>query len=277
MKRLIICLAALVLALGCAACQSQNSVAAHVLENTDQLVSKDQLKSQSSNAEIGYQLDLPEKGEEIAVVTLKSGEAFKLRFFPEEAPKAVYNFKLHAIKGYYDNTLFHRVLKNFMIQGGDPEGTGRGGESVWGGIFEDEFNSNLVNIDGAVSMANSGADANGSQFFVNATNGVQPQWDSYEKGFELYEQDPDSFTAGYGRWIKMDLVSDQMKELYNEHGGNPHLDGYYSTTGEGHTVFAQVFEGMEDVYKLSQVETTGDEGSTPVKQLVIESVEITTY
>lgn len=276
MKKISLCLLALVLAFTCTACNSNNSPAARVLENQEETVSQDKLKPQARNSEIGYQLDMPEKGEEIAIVTLKSGENFKLRFFPEEAPKAVYNFKLHAIQGYYDNLTFHRVMKNFMIQGGDPQGNGTGGESVWNGAFADEFQSNLLNIDGAVSMANSGADTNGSQFFINATGGAKPRWDSYQEGFEMYKQDPDTFTANYGRWIDMDKVTDKMKELYNEHGGNPHLDGAYSTTGEGHTVFAQVFEGMDDVLKLSETEV-GEDGSTPLTPLVIESVEITTY
>ena len=109
------------------------------------------------------------KGEEIAVITMASGESIKLRFFPDEAPKAVYNFKLHALKGYYDGLTFHRVIQGFLIQGGDPAGNGTGGESVWGESFEDEFNANLLNLDGAVSMANSGANTNGSQFFINNT------------------------------------------------------------------------------------------------------------
>ena len=120
----------------------------------------------------GYQLEQPEEGEEIAIVTMESGEVIKLRFFPDEAPKAVYNFKLHALEGYYDGLTFHRIMEGFMIQGGDPSGDGTGGESVWGQDFADEFNKNLLNIDGAVAMANAGADTNGSQFFINATRCV---------------------------------------------------------------------------------------------------------
>lgn len=277
MKRWFLCLLALLIALSCTACAaSDGSPATAVLKNQDQLILRDQLKSTSNHEAVGYQLDPPEKGEEIAIVTMLSGESFKLRFFPDEAPKAVYNFKLHAIQGYYDGLTFHRIVKGFMIQGGDPQGDGFGGESVWGEGFEDEFNSNLVNIDGAVAMANSGANTNGSQFFINATSGTKPNWDNYQLGFEQYQNDPDAFTASYGRWIKMDQVPDEMKTLYNENGGNPHLDGYYSTTGEGHTVFAQVFEGMENVTALMDT-PVGEDGSTPVEDVVIRRVEITTY
>lgn len=278
MKKMFLCLLALTVVLSCTACTSkgQTSPAAKVLGNVEEVVPADQLKPVSNGERIGYQLDPPEKGEEIAIVTMKDGKTFKLRFFPDEAPKAVYNFKLHAIQGYYDGLTFHRIMENFMIQGGDPQGSGYGGESVWEEPFGDEFNENLLNIDGAVSMANSGANTNGSQFFINATNKSQTDWENYEEGFEVYKNDPDTFTASYGRWIKMDLVSDEMKELYNQHGGNPHLDGYYSTMGVGHTVFAQVFEGMDDVTELSKTEV-GSDGSTPVNDVIIEKIEIVTY
>lgn len=276
MKKVTLSFALLFLCVFCTACAAKASPAASVLEHSEELIEKTQLTASSNHEKIGYQLDPPEKGEEIAVVTMKSGETFKLRFFPEEAPKAVYNFKLHAIQGYYDGLTFHRIMENFMIQGGDPDGNGTGGESVWGEAFEDEFQSNLLNIDGSVSMANSGANTNGSQFFINATGGTQVNWENYEEGFKLYQEDPDAFSATYGRWIKMDLVPEEMKTLYNEHGGNPHLDGYYSTMGIGHTVFAQVFEGFDNVLALSKTEV-GADGSTPVEDVVIEKIEITTY
>ncbi|EPX71822.1 WD repeat containing cyclophilin family peptidyl- prolyl cis-trans isomerase Cyp9 [Schizosaccharomyces octosporus yFS286] len=90
-----------------------------------------------------------------------------IKLLPEEAPKAVQNFTTHAVNGYYDNTIFHRIIKNFMIQGGDPLGDGTGGESIWGKDFEDEFSPNLKHDRPfTVSMANSGPDTNGSQFFI---------------------------------------------------------------------------------------------------------------
>ncbi len=277
MKKITLYSLALVLLLNICACSKQGgSAAANVLDNQDKIVAAEDLKPVSNGERIGYQLDAPEKGEEIAVITMESGEVIKLRFFPDEAPKAVYSFKLHAIQGFYNGLTFHRVIENFMIQGGDPEGTGYGGESVWGEPFEDEFNGNLLNIDGAVAMANSGANTNGSQFFINATDGTKPNWDNYDAAFEVYQKDPDTFTAEYGRTIKMDIVPEEMKTLYNEHGGNPHLDGYYSTLGLGHTVFAQVFDGMDDVYKLSRSPVDSD-GQTPLSRIVIKTVEIVPF
>ncbi|NLK44346.1 MAG: peptidylprolyl isomerase, partial [Tissierellia bacterium] len=95
------------------------------------------------------QLNMPKAGEEIAVITTNFGE-IRIRLFPEVAPKAVENFKTHAQNGYYDGISFHRVIKDFMIQGGDPEGTGRGGESIWGAPFEDEFDIYYHNFRGAL-------------------------------------------------------------------------------------------------------------------------------
>ncbi|KAL2004731.1 hypothetical protein VTN00DRAFT_3259 [Thermoascus crustaceus] len=89
-----------------------------------------------------------------------------LRLFPSAAPKAVENFVTHARNGYYNNTIFHRVIRKFMIQGGDPNGDGTGGESIWGGEFEDEFSSLKHDKPYTLSMANAGPNTNGSQFFI---------------------------------------------------------------------------------------------------------------
>ncbi len=90
-----------------------------------------------------------------------------LKLFPEVAPKTVENFVGLVNKGYYDGIIFHRVIKDFMLQGGDPTGTGRGGESLWGGTFEDEFSPNVkFDRKGLLAMANAGPGTNGSQFFI---------------------------------------------------------------------------------------------------------------
>jgi len=93
----------------------------------------------------------------------------QVKLFADLAPKTVENFVTHAKNGYYDNGIFHRVIKDFMVQGGDPNGTGMGGGSIWGGSFEDEFSDKLRNVRGALSMANAGPNTNGSQFFIVQT------------------------------------------------------------------------------------------------------------
>jgi cyclophilin family peptidyl-prolyl cis-trans isomerase len=106
------------------------------------------------------------KGQPVAVIETSMG-TITCKLFPDKAPKACENFILLAGKGYYNGIIFHRVIENFMIQGGDPTGTGRGGTSAWGTAFEDEFNPALVHDRaGILSMANAGPNTNGSQFFI---------------------------------------------------------------------------------------------------------------
>ena len=95
----------------------------------------------------------------------------EIEFLPMDAPKAVENFRLLAERGYYDNLTFHRIVKGFMIQGGDPTGDGTGGESAWGGTFEDEIKPDSPTYSngyrrGVLAMANAGPNTNGSQFFI---------------------------------------------------------------------------------------------------------------
>jgi len=102
----------------------------------------------------------------VAVVQTNMG-TIEIQLFENKAPKTVENFAGLAQKGYYDSVIFHRVIDKFMIQGGDPTGTGSGGESFWGGKFEDEFDASLKHDEpGVLSMANAGPNTNGSQFFI---------------------------------------------------------------------------------------------------------------
>lgn len=90
-----------------------------------------------------------------------------IKLFADMAPKAVENFVGLVKKGYYNGIIFHRVIKNFMIQGGDPGGTGMGGESIWGGTFKDELSQDIkFDRPGLLAMANAGPNTNGSQFFI---------------------------------------------------------------------------------------------------------------
>ncbi len=105
---------------------------------------------------------------EILVVSMQTNMGLiEIQLFPNETPKTAKNFAGLAQKGFYDGIIFHRVIDNFMIQGGDPTGTGRGGESIYGSKFEDEFVSSLQHdVPGILSMANAGPNTNGSQFFI---------------------------------------------------------------------------------------------------------------
>jgi len=102
----------------------------------------------------------------VAIIHTNMG-TIELELFADKTPKTVENFVGLANKGYYNGVIFHRVIDNFMIQGGDPTGTGRGGQSLWGGKFEDEFVPELKHdSEGILSMANAGPNTNGSQFFI---------------------------------------------------------------------------------------------------------------
>ena len=116
-----------------------------------------------------------------AVIKTNMG-TIRFELLEDDAPKTTENFRLLAEKGYYDGVIFHRVIKGFMIQGGDPTGTGRGGESAWGGRFNDEINrsSDVYKRGykaGTVAMANAGPNTNGSQFFImHADYGLPPSY-----------------------------------------------------------------------------------------------------
>ena len=124
----------------------------------------------------------------IAVLETNKG-TIKFELLEEDAPKATENFRLLAEKGYYDGVIFHRVIKNFMIQGGDPLGEGYGGESAWGGKFEDEINKSSPLYQGGydkgtVAMANAGPNTNGSQFIMHIDYPLPPSYVKFGKVIE---------------------------------------------------------------------------------------------
>lgn len=128
-------------------------------ESTAQPVNK---KSQKEKKIMGS------KNDTLTVTVIETNMGtIELELFAKKAVKTVENFVGLAEKGYYNGVVFHRVIDNFMIQGGDPTGTGRGGQSLWGEPFEDEVNTGLKhNSEGILSMANAGPNTNGSQFFI---------------------------------------------------------------------------------------------------------------
>lgn len=186
---------------------------------------------------------------EAAVKIKTSAGDITIKLFPEEAPLAVENFLTHAKEGYYNGIIFHRVINGFMIQGGDPDGKGTGGQSIWSGKddsidagngFKNEISAFLYNIRGALAMANAGADTNGSQFFIN--------------------QNP----ADASGQLSSGKTPGKIIEAY-KNGGNPSLDG-------GYTVFGQVIEGMDVVDKIASSET--DASDKPTSDITINSIEI---
>ena len=169
---------------------------------------------------------------------------FTLELFPEVAPKTVENFVTHAKNGYYNGVIFHRVIEDFMIQGGDPTGTGMGGESIYGRTFEDEFSREAFNLYGTLSMANAGPNTNGSQFFIVTAKQVPAQ---------MLKQLKD------GGW------PEKIVEEYAKVGGTPWLD-------HRHTVFGRVVEGMDVVLKIEGVERNAQD--RPLEDVVIESMDV---
>ncbi len=213
---------------------------------------------------VGFQMETPKQGEEIAVLKTSMG-TMKMRLFPEEAPKAVENFKTLAKQGYYDGVVFHRVIANFMAQTGQG-----GGESIYGSSFEDEFSANLINLRGSVSMANAGPNTNGTQFFINqAPASTFAGWENYyQPVYDMYMQGSSRFDPA--QVVDMTKVPQEMKDLYTKYGGNVFLDGSYNVIGRGHTVFGQVFEGLDVLDKITSVET--DPNDRPITDITIESI-----
>ena len=196
------------------------------------------------------QLALPVAGDLVAVMHTNMGD-IAIRLFPDHAPKAVENFTTHAKNGYYDGIVFHRVIKDFMIQGGDPTATGCGGESIWGHNFKDEFTPELHNLRGALSMANAGPGTNGSQFFIVQADTVHPMLVKQMKEPRLAEMFPT-----------------ECVEAYEKVGGTPHLDFR-------HTVFGQVYAGMDVVDAIASVKTNGQD--KPLEDVTILGIEVNIF
>lgn len=193
------------------------------------------------------QMAKPEKGETIAIMHIKNYGDVKFKFFKEVAPKAVENFLTHAKEGYYDGLTFHRVINEFMIQGGDPEGTGMGGESIWGQGFGTELSYELVPYRGSLCMAMSSLpNSIGSQFFITQAH--------YNESMSAY--------------LKQGGYPEGLIEEYGDYGG--YLSLYLQ-----YTVFGQAFEGMDVVDKVAAVKT--DNNDKPLENVIIESIEVTTY
>ncbi|WJV31196.1 peptidylprolyl isomerase [Rossellomorea sp. AcN35-11] len=244
MKRLIIsvlCLLGLVLA-SCGQTEKEDTVG----EEKKQTEEKQNTTGESKGDDtMTYPQLTADVAENEKVVEMKTSMGtIKIKLFPEQAPKTVENFITHSKNGYYDGLKFHRVIKDFMIQGGDPNGNGTGGESIYGESFEDEFSPELFNLRGALSMANAGPGTNGSQFFIVQKGDMDPQFEEQMK------------SAGFPA---------EIIEAYMKNGGTPWLD-------QKHTVFGQVIEGMDIVDDIANVEVGAND--LPNEDVVIESIKV---
>ena len=218
-----------------------------------------------------------------------------IQLYPEVAPKTVENFVTLAKKGYYNGLIFHRVIKDFMIQGGDPTGTGAGGESIYGAKFEDECSQELHNFRGALSMANAGPNTNGSQFFIvqnsqaptqdidalavqvacyellnDAKRRVQMMQESLEDApkIQAYIDEVNTKLNDYQSQGLPEDVKEYATEIakkYAEVGGTFHLDF-------AHTVFGQVIDGMKVVDDIANVRTA--RADRPLHDVTIDSIDI---
>lgn len=191
------------------------------------------------------QLHLDKQTGTTATIKTNKGD-ITLQLFDKLAPKTVKNFVELAQDGYYDGVIFHRVIPNFMIQGGDPTGTGRGGKSIYGEQFEDEFSDQLFNLRGALSMANAGPNTNGSQFFIVTMDEVPAQM--------VGQLEAAGFPA-------------EIIDAYKERGGTPWLDNK-------HTVFGHLIAGEDVAQAIQNVER--DAADKPLEDVTIETIDIST-
>ena len=256
---IIIMLVLLFVLTGCGNEQATNNTSKNTTKTNTTNTATTNIVKEESKVSVDYalaaekQMAMPTTGETVAIFHIKDYGDIKVKFFEDVAPKAVENFTTHAKEGYYNGVTFHRVINEFMIQGGDPEGTGMGGESIWGEDFEEELSEELVPYRGSLCMASRGLQNSpslGSQFFITQAN---------------YNEREASYFKSYG-------LSDDLLEQYKKYGGS--IVSLY----QQYTVFGQVYEGMEVVDKIAENTPVEDNNGTvlPENQPLIESIEVTT-
>ncbi|WP_167954682.1 peptidylprolyl isomerase [Anaerosporobacter faecicola] len=267
----------LVVAMAFAGCaKKDNNTVDKNSENTTTQTSEDET-ADSAMTEIkgsGSQFEEPQEGDTVAEIVVKDFGSIKVKFFADRAPKAVENFVTHAKEGYYDGLTFHRIINEFMIQGGDPMGTGAGGESIWGKNFEDEFSDDLHPYRGALCMANAGANTNGSQFFIVQTHPYEQEELEQiltSNGYELGATPLESFKIFMKAAYDCEF-SDEVSQLYMEKGGTPWLF-------QAHTVFGQIYDeaSYDTLDAIANTEMKDTQTGIPAEQVIIETIKITEY
>ncbi|MCL2577062.1 MAG: peptidylprolyl isomerase [Defluviitaleaceae bacterium] len=227
------------------------------------------------------------QGEELAVLHTNHGD-ITLRFFPEEAPLAVENFKTHARNGFYDGLIFHRVIPGFMIQGGCPLGLGRGGESIYEEGLGLERSFNLHHFNGALATAHAGPGRTiGSQFYIVQSDTLHANYiEDFEYLINIQNEVAGEFSGGRNIHVRDVHPADGLKH-YIENGGTPWLDWHWNTdqfgnpSGYGHTVFGHVVTGMDVVSEIAHVQATPNNHPTspnrPIENVIIERISFMNY
>jgi len=232
------------------------------------------------------QFAMPDVGDDIAVINVQNFGEITVRFFPEYAPRAVENFLYLARDGYYDGSSFHRIISDFMVQGGAPADDGEERTAFDNENFGIERTINLYHFAGALAMARRGAIADNEGNITREAN-----IDAMENGqggeFYIVHSGPDNINrmampglfARVEQQIEDNYLVDfafpqSIKDMYREIGGAPELD-------MGYTVFGQVIDGMDVVNAIASVRTIinemGSERSVPADDIIIESITITTF
>lgn len=216
----------------------------------------------SEQAQSEYQFRQPVKGDTCAEFVISGYGSIFVRLFPSEAPKAVKNFTSLAEEGYYDNMKIDRVIADYLVQSGSPDGSS--GKSIYGGGFENEISKELIPARGALCMANFGEDGtNTSQFFFVQTKSevvrslAEPLENRYHMSLREY------FNEAY----QTELSEEELKR-YETYGGAPWLSGH-------HTVFGQIYDGFSVLDQLSEAKVTSKLKPNP--SITIETVRIFSY
>lgn len=242
-----------------------------------------------------------ESGDTYAVISIKDYGDITVKLYPEETPYAVYNFTELAKAGTYNGRNFHRIIDDFMAQGGSADGTGKGGDSFDGGNFKCEINTSLRHYYGALCMANAGGNQSDQFYIVNnkiPQTDVKASYEEYVEGTEVqaeyqdmyinmidknddsmkkyleYYQTQKQFYLDYhdGAQAMLDTLTDDVSATYGSKGGTPFLDG-------GYTVFGQTVDGFDVLDAISAVEKVDDGNgniSKPATDIIIDKIEIFT-